>query len=264
MIEYIMDKIAYHTGVDPIDVRFKNMLSEDNPIPEMVDDLKRDADYESRKNEVKKFNEANRWRKRVIKLIPMCVDIFYTGNFTSIVSIYHGDGTVTIHHSGIEMGQGINTKAAQVCGYILGIPLEKISVKASSSFISPNAITTGGSIGSESVAFATMKACQILNERLEPFKKKTDKIVWEEIIEEAYKAGTNLQASSAFSPLNDGIQTYNVYGVGIVEIELDVLTGNHDIIRVDILEDTGRSLSPEIDIAQVNKKPKTNNVSFGE
>lgn len=35
------------------------------------------------------------------------------------------------------------------------------------------------------------------------------------------------------------------------EVEIDILTGQHLISRVDILEDLGRSLSQKVDIGQV-------------
>lgn len=44
---------------------------------------------------------------------------------------------------------------------------------------------------------------------------------------------------------------YLCYGLSCAEIELDVLTGKFEIRRVDILEDTGESLNPALDIGQV-------------
>lgn len=63
-------------------------------------------------------------------------------------------------------------------------------------------------------------------------------------------SGINLQVSHLSSPL-DGLGDYIVYGVCATEVELDVLTGTHSVTRVDILEDTGISLSPEVDVGQV-------------
>lgn len=44
---------------------------------------------------------------------------------------------------------------------------------------------------------------------------------------------------------------YKIYGATIAEVEVDILTGQHLVQRVDIIEDTGVSLNPEIDLGQV-------------
>ncbi|XP_072939910.1 xanthine dehydrogenase-like [Epargyreus clarus] len=249
MIEYMMERIAQATGKDPIEVRLANMVKENNPLPEMINQFKIDAEYDKRLEETKEFNNQNRWRKRGIKLSPLTYDVIHFGNYNSIVSIYYGDGSVVIIHGGIEMGQGLNTKVAQVCAYTLKIPVDKVSIKPSTSFTSPNTMTTGGSIGSECVSFATMKACEILLKRLEPLKDGTSS--WEELIQKAYQSGVDLQATYMYSSRPDELQTYQVYAVCIIEVEVDILTGNHEVRRIDLLEDVGRSLSPEIDVGQI-------------
>ena len=55
--------------------------------------------------------QSNRWRKRGISLVPLKYGIIWTPfNTTVLVSVYTGDGTVSIVHGGVEIGQGINTK----------------------------------------------------------------------------------------------------------------------------------------------------------
>lgn len=255
MIENIMERIAYNTGKDPLEVRDLNMRKENNIVPELIDQLKRDSNYDERLTNIAQFNKENRWRKRALKLIPMTYELFYLGPFNSLVSIFHADGSVAVTHAGIEVGQGLNTKVAQVCAYTLGIPLEKVSIKPSSNFTSPNSMATGASIGSECVSFATMKACEIILERLKPIREKLEKPTWEDVIKEAFNSGVELQASYMFSTTREEVKPYEISGAVAMEVEVDILTGNHDIRRVDLLEDTGRSLSPEIDVAQVKQKP---------
>lgn len=50
---------------------------------------------------------------------------------------------------------------------------------------------------------------------------------------------------------NEALQPYPIYGVTVAEVEVDLLTGQHIIQRVDIIEDAGISLNPEIDLGQV-------------
>lgn len=80
---------------------------------------------------------------------------FYFGTMHALVSIFERDGSVSITHGGIEMGQGINSKAAQTAAHILGIPLDMISIKPTNNMTSPNAVMTGASIGSEVACFVS-------------------------------------------------------------------------------------------------------------
>ncbi|XP_028031989.1 indole-3-acetaldehyde oxidase-like isoform X3 [Bombyx mandarina] len=250
ILEHLMERIAQVTGKDPSEVRISNLAQKHEAIKDMITGFKREVEFDDRMVQIKKFNEENAWRKKALKLSIMSYPIGYSYNFPVTISIYHADGTVAISHGGIEMGQGINTKVAQVCAYSLKIPLAKVTVRGSNSFISPNSMASNGSITSDCVAYATVKACQELLSRLQDAKKDLNEPTWEETIKAAYDKGVNLQASYMTSP-NDNLVGYDVYGVCIAEVELDVLTGNHILTRVDLLEDTGVSISPDIDVGQI-------------
>ncbi|CAG9583060.1 unnamed protein product [Danaus chrysippus] len=250
MLEHIMERIAHAINKDSIEVRKINIALEHNTLIDMIDKFVTDAQYMERKADIEKFNTDNAWRKRAMKLSIMSFPLEYYGNFSVIISVFHGDGTILISHGGIEMGQGINTKIAQVCAYSLKVPLKMITVKGADNFISPNNMASSGSITSECVAFATTKACKDLLTRLEPVRLEMKEPTWDEVIKAAYSKGIQLQTTSSYSLLDD-VQGYPIYGIGSLEVELDVLTGLSLIRRVDILEDTGRSMNPDVDVGQI-------------
>lgn len=43
-------------------------------------------------------------------MVPMKYPLFNFGSWPVIVAVYQSDGSVSVAHGGIEMGQGINTK----------------------------------------------------------------------------------------------------------------------------------------------------------
>ena len=47
---------------------------------------------------------------------------------------------------------------------------------------------------------------------------------------------------------------YFAYGAAVSEVEIDCLTGDHVVLRTDIVMDVGRSINPSVDIGQVRCK----------
>ncbi|XP_062544110.1 aldehyde oxidase 3-like [Armigeres subalbatus] len=248
MIENIIEHIAHSTEMDPLDVRMINMDTGSKMI-DLLPQFRSDVKYDDRKVVIDRFNLENRWRKRGISIVPMKYRMTYLGALHAIVSIYHGDGTVSIAHGGIEMGQGLNTKAVQIAAHILGIPMQMISIKPTNNLVSPNAVCTQASYTSEAVGYAIKKACEVLLDRIHPIRERIGNSSWTSIIEQAYRENIDLSATYMYK--ESELEPYIVWGLSCAEIEIDVLTGNLQIIRVDILEDTGESLSPGIDVGQI-------------
>ncbi|EZA57182.1 Xanthine dehydrogenase [Ooceraea biroi] len=253
MIESIMEHIARVLKKDPLQVRLANMHSDHKSAMEtMINDLSKSADYEMRKRAVETFNNENRWKKKGIAIVPMQYLLMHFGPHNAVVSICGRDGTVCVTHGGIECGQGLNTKVAQVAAYTLGISLDLIAVKASNNLMTPNNMVTGGSVVSELCSYATMNACKMILERLEPIKQKLNNPSWQELILKATLENVDLCARYMHVPEHDStLKPYPIYGVTITEVEVDLLTGQHIISRVDLMEDAGTSLNPEVDIGQI-------------
>ncbi len=45
--------------------------------------------------------------------------------------------------------------------------------------------------------------------------------------------------------------TYDIWGAVVTEVEVDVLTGERNVVRADLVEDTGAAVNPAIDVGQV-------------
>lgn len=89
----------------------------------------------------------------------------------------------------------------------------------------------------------------MLLDRIRPIQMKIKDPSWTSVISQSYRENINLSATYMYK--ESELEPYIVWGLSCSEIEIDVLTGNLQIIRVDILEDTGESLSPGIDVGQI-------------
>ncbi|XP_075976974.1 xanthine dehydrogenase/oxidase-like isoform X2 [Anticarsia gemmatalis] len=249
MAELVMEQIAYETSQDPLDVRLANLDPEYEELRGMVNDVLLTSDYKKRRAFVDDFNKDNRWKKRGLRFALLRWTPLGGINVCVNVSVYRGDGTVIITHGSIEMGQGINTRAVQVAAYILKIPVDKIVVKENNTVIAPNVSLSGGSITSLNVVVGVRRACEELMRRLQPIRDQMDNPTWEQLITKAHQDNVDLQ-SHGFTR-TDEEYPFPVYGVTLVETEVDVITGEFQVVRVDLCQDAGQSINPEIDIGQV-------------
>ncbi|XP_069360026.1 aldehyde oxidase 1-like [Maniola hyperantus] len=165
------------------------------------------------------------------------------------LSVYADDGSVIITHGGIEMGQGVNSKAIQIASYILKVPMDKIKIKPNDSIIVPNCAPSGGSITSQNVGIGVRRCCEELLKRLEPVKQQMSNPSWKELIQKAKAAEVDLQVH-AWTTSADVVK-YHICGVAFCEVEIDTLTGEFQVRRVDLMEDVGQSVSPGVDIGQI-------------
>lgn len=245
-----MEQISYEIQRDPVQVRLANLGPEMNDVADVVRTVLKDGEYEKRKKEVEMFNKLNRWKKRGLRIAMMSWPVPLLVDYTVLLSVYHGDGTIIITHGGNEMGQGINTKVAQAVAYTLNISLDKVRCSPPNVASNPNNFVSGSSRTTQAVCYGAIKCCQIILDRLSVLRETLNNPTWEILIEAAFTRGINLQTSYRINS-NDQ-QVYRSAGACLAEVELDILTGEHEILRVDIVEDVGTSMNPELDIGQVS------------
>ncbi|KAJ8719331.1 hypothetical protein PYW08_011506 [Mythimna loreyi] len=249
MVEFMMEQISYELSIDPIQLRLANLDPQYNDLKVMCQTLFHTSEFTSRKTTVNKFNAENRWKKRGLRVVFVRWAHIYARYFDVNLAVYLADGTVAISHGGVEIGQGINTKAAQIAASMLNIPIEKVIIKENNTISSPNSAVTGGSLTTQNIMIAVEKCCEQLLARLEPVRKLLNNPTWEELVKKSYGMFVDLQAHG-FVGQND-VQAYTIYGVTAAEVEIDVLTGETEILRVDVLQDAGQSVNPELDVGQV-------------
>lgn len=141
--------------------------------------------------------QDNTWRKRGITLTPMRWPIrFGPYRMTVQASIFAEDHTIALVHGGIEMGQGINTKVAQMVAMTCGVGLDKIEVKPTNTFVAPGNMVTGGSLGSDLAVQAAQVACQDLMARLQAAAEGAGvpDPTWEDLVQAGNRAGVDMTA----------------------------------------------------------------------
>lgn len=272
--EQIIREVAILCKMDYVDVMKKNLYQEGDATPynqkfincnieRCFNECITSSGFYERRKEVEEFNSKNRWRKRGISIVPTAFGIAFTAKFLNqsgaLLNIYT-DGSVLVTHGGTEMGQGLHTKMIQVASHCLGIPPERIHIAETATDKVPNTSATAASAGSDLNGMAVLNACNVINKRLAPYKRDYPDEGWDKWISRAYMDRVSLSATGFYQTPDIGYDwvtnsgnpfNYFVYGAAVAEAEIDCLTGDHQVRRVDIVMDLGSSINPAIDIGQI-------------
>jgi xanthine dehydrogenase/oxidase len=161
------------------------------------------------------------------------------------------------------MGQGLHTKMAQVAATKLGIPASSVFINETNTSVVANTSPTAASASADLYGGAIEDACAQVLARLEPYRAKLGAdATWQAIVSAAYFDRCDLSAHGFFAtggldwdwarPIKQGTPfNYFCYGAAATEVELDALTGDMSVRRVDICMDVGDSINPAIDVGQV-------------
>ena len=273
--ETYVEHVARALGRPPEEIREKNLYASrgavthynqelvDCHIREMWGKLKESSDFATRRAAVDAFNQSNRWKKRGLSMMPVKFGMSFTAKFmnqaSALVHVYT-DGTVLVSHGGTEMGQGLHTKMCQIAAAELGVPLDKVFVSETSTDKCANTHPTAASVGADINGMAVQDACKQITARLEKFRLKDPKMSFKDIAMAAWLDRVDLSAHGFYKTPDLGFDFntgegrafhYHAYGVAACEVEVDVLSGDYQTLRADILHDVGDSLNPAIDIGQV-------------
>jgi xanthine dehydrogenase large subunit len=258
------------------------MEVQDNVLDELIPELTETADYHARRSAIDAFNRGSPVLRRGIALTPVKFGISFTTAFLNqagaLVHVYK-DGSIHLNHGGTEMGQGLFIKVAQVVADAFQVGLDQVKITATNTGKVPNTSATAASSGSDMNGMAALNAVHKIQKRLIAFAAKkygeppesiqfidgnvhigdTTK-PFPEFVNEAYLNRVSLSATGYYRTPKiwyDREQArgrpflYFAYGAAVSEVEIDTLTGENRIRRVDILHDAGRSLNPAVDMGQI-------------
>ena len=250
------------------------------------DKVKTNAAYELRRSELGELNRACAHVKRGLAITPVKFGISFTTtamNQAGALVLIYADGSIQLNHGGTEMGQGLHTKMLQVAASTLGVGIERFRQMPTATDKVPNTSPTAASSGADLNGQAVKNACETLKSRLAALAAEmldldsadalvfaddeifdpgapSRRVAFDELVARAHEARVGLSATGFYRTPDIHFDTklgkgrpfyYFAYGAAVSEVEVDRFTGAWRLRRVDIVHDVGDSLSPLVDLGQI-------------
>lgn len=294
VIESAIAKAAHEIGVSPKQIQEINLLQENDEFSygQIAKQVEAQNTWNSAKDifnlkaleqEVEDFNKSNKAFKKGLALMPITFGISFTNtqmnHARALVHIYQ-DGSVGISTAAVEMGQGVNTKMLQIAAQVFSIDKSKVKIETTNTTRVANTSPSAASSTADLNGKATLKACEILLDRLKEVAsedlnvakesviikdevvyvntKKTD-INWEDLIFKAMAKRVALTENAHYATPEIHFDktkekghpfAYHVYGTSITIVTVDCTRGIYEFDAVKVIHDYGKSMSEGIDLGQ--------------
>jgi xanthine dehydrogenase large subunit len=295
VIESAIAHAAEKLGVPASEIQRKNLIRDGDEFPygqkaesEAVTSwTQADArfDFARLQKEAAEFNRNNKLVKKGVALMPVCFGISFTktpmNQARSLVHVYT-DGSVAVSTGAVEMGQGVNTKIAQVAARVFSLPIERIKVRTTNTLRIANTSPTAASAAADLNGKATQIACETILKRLKEvaaplieaetvndvsiengfvFRRgESTDFDWLKLVNEAHLQRVSLSEHAHYA--TPGIYfdwsvakghpfAYHVYGTAAVGVTVDCLRGIYTVDFVKACHDFGSSMNTSVDFGQI-------------
>jgi xanthine dehydrogenase large subunit len=242
-------------------------------------------DFANLQKEADEFNAGSKYFKKGVALMPVCFGISFTktpmNQARSLVHVYT-DGSVAVSTGAVEMGQGVNTKIAQVAAEVFGLSIEKVRLHTTNTLRIANTSPTAASAAADLNGKATQMACEQIRDRLIEIalpliEARTPEGVtladgyvhrngertsldWQTLVMDAHLQRVNLSEHAHYA--TPGINfdwgtakghpfAYHVYGTAIIGVTVDCLRGRYEVDYVKCCHDFGSSMNTAVDYGQI-------------
>jgi len=256
-----MNKLAEALNIDPVELRMRNVLREGSllsvgtplpkgvSMPQIIEDCAKAAHWE--KTEKGWMRSQYHLEREDRPIAPhkklgwgfgcafknVGFSFGYPENSWATVELHGGTEIeqAIVHHAGADVGQGAHTVMAQMAAEALGIPNEKVTMVVSDTAVTNNS----GSVSASRMTFMSGNASKGAGEKA--------KLSW--IDEERPAIATYQYRAPKTTPYDPetGKSDPNVsygYVAQYVEVEVDIETGQINILDVITADDVGKAVNP--------------------
>ncbi len=295
VIESAIAHAAEKLGVSAFEIQHRNLLTDGDEFPygqlaesdAVTSWTQADEKYDfvNLQREAADFNAISKYFKKGVALMPVCFGISFTktpmNQARSLVHVYT-DGSVAVSTGAVEMGQGVNTKMAQIAAKMFGLEIDNVRVHTTNTLRIANTSPTAASAAADLNGKATQIACETIRKRLLEVAKdlveaasvedlslgngfvyrngERTSLDWQTLVMDAHLQRVNLSEHSHYATPGIGFDwstakghpfAYHVYGTAVIGVTVDCLRGRYEVDYVKCCHDFGTSMNTAVDNGQI-------------